>query len=191
MNRKGFLLTVLVPLLVAGCIQVNLPEKGKGTPTVHYTLNLPSDFKAPDVPVAVAGFVSNTPAKFRILSRKGTVLNQDPFAKWTQTPSNLLAFALRDLLDCDNHVSEKSAYLLDGDIYIFEWNLDTNTADLKVLYRLIDRKTKDVVFTRLENTSVPLKGSSSADFAEAMSQAVVKQAETIRSLIETETKKLH
>ena len=189
MNWKSLIAAAIIPLLTAACIQVNLPDKQQKKNTVHYALDLPADFKIPNQPVAVAEFSSNTPAKFRMLSRKGTELNQDPFAKWTQTPSYLLTFAFRDLYGCDDGADENSVYLLEGDLYTFERNLDTGTADLKVLYRLINRKTKDVVFSKLQNTAEPLKGTSSADFAEAMSKAVVKQAGVIRELIETETRK--
>ena len=184
MNRKKLYLATLLPLLCTACIQVNLPENRHPAQTVQYSLALPADFAPLTVPVAVSEFSSNSPAKFRMLSRKGTELKQDPFAKWVQTPSHLLTSAFRDLYGCDDGGYETAAYLLEGDIYTFEWNQENNTADLKVLYRLIDRKTNDIVFTKLQNTAIPLKGNSASDFAAAMSDAVVKQASELKGSIQ-------
>ena len=187
--KYGFMILFASCIAIqTACIQVNLPES---TPkkTVHYTLDLPRDFKSPSVQIAVAEFASESPAKFKMLLRKGTELQQDSFAKWSQSPSVMISAALRDLFGCDDADYEKSPFLLEGDIYIFERNLDTNTADLKILYRLVNRKNGDTVFTKLLNSSVSLKGNSPADFAAAMSKAVVEQATVIRNEIEALNKK--
>lgn len=175
----GISVFVIVLLIQTACIQVNIPDV-QGKKTNHYTLNLPKNFQPPPVPVAISEFASETPAKFRMLFRKGSELEQETLSKWVQTPSVLLSCAFRDLFGCDNADSESAKWILEGDIYTFEKNLDTNTADLKVLYRLINRKNGDVRFVKLLNTSVPVSGASPADFANAMSKAVVEQAETIK-----------
>ena len=166
-------------LFHAACIQVNLPEKPAAA-TDHYTLNLPKNFKVPSVRVAVAEFASESPAKFKMLSRTGTVLKQESRAKWTQSPSVLLSSAFRDLFGCDDADYESAKYLLEGDIYVFERNADTNTADLKVLYRLLSRKSGEAVFAKSYESAVPIRENTNAAFAEAMSKAVLEQAEKVR-----------
>jgi len=102
-----------------------------------------------------------------MLSRTGTVLKQESRAKWTQSPSVLLSSAFRDLFGCDDADYESAKYLLEGDIYVFERNADTNTADLKVLYRLLSRKSGEAVFAKSYESAVPIRENTNAAFAEA------------------------
>ena len=174
--------TILPALLCcafAGCFQLNIPESS-GNQTMQYTLALPSGFKAPETRVSIAEFVSESPAKFKMLSRKGTVLQFDTFSKWTQTPSVMVSSAFRKLYGADNDDFSDTKYILEGDIFTFERNLNSNTADLKVLYRLINRADKKVIFCKELSSSIRLKGNTPEDFAAAMSQAVVDQAEKIK-----------
>lgn len=182
MKRTCLILTALVCCAFTGCIQLNLPEFS-GNKTGQYTLVLPSDFKAPESKIAVAEFVSESPAKFKMLSRKGTALQYDTFSKWTQTPSVMVSSAFRILYKNEEGDFSGATYILEGDIYTFERNLDTNTADLKIMYRLINRSDKKVVFSKELTSSIRLKGGSPEDFATAMSQAVVEQAEKIKQEI--------
>ena len=182
MKCHAVLLSAGVLLLGSACIQVNVPET-RSAATSHYALELPKDFKTPNVRVAVAEFSSESPAKFKMLSRTGTTLMRDPLAKWTQSPSVLLSSAFRDLFGCDETDYSKAKYLLEGDIYVFERNLDTKTADLKVLYRLVRTDNNEGVFAKPLVSSVPVKDDSNKAFADAMSKAVVEQAEKIRQEI--------
>ena len=182
MKYPVFLLSAAVLFFHTACIQVNLPET-KSKKTDYYSLNLPKEFKAPAVRVAVAEFATESPAKFKILSRTGAVLKQSAHAKWTQSPSVLLSSAFRDLYGCDDADYEEAKYLLEGDIYVFERNLDTKAADLKVLYRLILRESRKTVFAKSFESAIPIQGDTDAAFAEAMSKAVVEQAEKVKQEI--------
>jgi ABC-type uncharacterized transport system auxiliary subunit len=185
--QKGILLFLfpLFSVFSTGCFRVVLPEMDQKPQTLHYALQLPAESKPLPVPVTVARFISNTPAKFRMLSRRGTEIKFDPHAKWTDSPSMLLSSAFSALYGSDDANYESAQYLLECDVYTFERNLDTGTADLNVLYRLINRKTRKVIFSKELNTAIPLKGNTASDFAEAMSEAVVKQSEMIRREIES------
>lgn len=172
----AFLTAVL--LVMTACIQVQMPETEQKK-TAHYVLLLPENFKAPALRVSVAEFTTDTSAKFKMLSRKGTEVIQEPFAKWDQSPTILLPAALRTLFNSFDSSYDKAAYLLEGDIRCFERNLDTKTADLNVVYRLTDRKSNQTVFTKTLKTSVPLAGDTPKDFADAMSKAVTEQANAL------------
>ena len=178
MRSVAFIFFCALLLLHTACIQLNIPES-RGNRTVEYTLVLPSQFKAPEKKIAVAEFVSDSPAKFKMLSRQGTELQFEPFAKWSQTPSVMVTAAFRKLYGLDD-VQKNADYLLEGDILTFERNLDTKTADLKIVYRFIKRSDRTSVSCKELFTSVPLKGDTPADFADAMSKAVAEQAEKIR-----------
>ena len=178
MKKIIFVLTGAILLVHSGCIQLNIPAS-PGNQTVQYTLVLPEKFKAPAKKIAVAEFVSDSPAKFKMLSRKGTAQQFDTFAKWSQSPSELVTAAFRKLYGIDD-IQDNAEYLLEGDILTFERNLDTKTADLKIVYRLLKYSDRTVVFRKELSTAVPLKGDTPADFADAMSKAVAEQAEKIR-----------
>lgn len=175
-------------ILCSGCIQVNLPESSSKK-TEYYGFVLPKDFKAPETPVYIREFVSESPAKFRMLSRKGSVLKYDSFAKWAEMPSVMLSSAFRKLYGCDDDDFETAKFFLDGCIFEFEKNLDRNTADLKVQYTLIDRQNEKIIFKKVISSSIPLDGNSPADFAAAMSNAVAEQAEKISADIVKSTSK--
>ncbi|MBR2439759.1 MAG: membrane integrity-associated transporter subunit PqiC [Lentisphaeria bacterium] len=180
---------ILLTILCSGCIQVNLPQSSS-RPTAHFSLGLPTDFKAPQTSVYIREFVSECPAKFRMLSRKGSVLKYDDFAKWAETPSVMLSSAFRKLFGCDNDDIETAKYFLDGCIFAFEKNLETNAAVLRIQYTLTDRQNDKVLFKKMINTSIPFTGDTPEAFAAAMSKAVTEQAEKIRSdIAELKTKK--
>ena len=178
MKKILFVCAGAILLIHTGCFQLNIPAS-PGNQTVQYTLVLPGQFKVPVKKIAVAEFVSDSPAKFKMLSRKGAAQQFDSFAKWSQTPSVMLTAAFRKLYGIDD-VQDNAEYLLEGDILTFERNLDTKTADLKVVYRLVKRNDRSVVFRKELSSSITLKGDTQADFAEAMSAAVIAQAEKIR-----------
>lgn len=181
---KKILLSVFVLLAVcSGCVQVNLPQSS-GKETKQYSLLLPSDFQAPERAVYVREFRTESPAKFKMLSRKGSSLQFDSFAKWITTPTVMISSAYRKLYGSDNEDYKTAPYFLDGTILTFERNLDTNTADLKIQYCLVNRQTDKEVFKKLISSSVPLAGNSPADFASAMSKAVLEQAGTIKKEID-------
>ena len=183
MKKFLFVFAGAILLIHTGCIQLNIPAS-PGNQTVQYTLVLPVQGKAPAKKIAVAEFVSDSPAKFKMLSRKGTAQQFDSFAKWSQTPSVLMTTAFRKLYGIDD-IQDNAEYLLEGDILTFERNLDTKSADLKVVYRLLNRSDRKVVFRKELFSSIPLKGDTPADFAEAMSKAVAAQAEMIRENLDS------
>lgn len=185
--RYTILFSVLAVLVTSGCIQVNIPRT-ESKETVQYTLLLPETFQAPDVSLIITEFSSESPAKFKMLSRKDSVLQQDSFAKWTMTPAVMVSAAFRKLYHCDDADYQNAQYFLSGNIFTFERNLDTKTADLKIRYTLVNRQLKKIVFVKELVSAVPLPGDSSADFAAAMSKAVVEQAEKIRQEIDKAVK---
>ncbi|MBQ9771675.1 MAG: membrane integrity-associated transporter subunit PqiC [Lentisphaeria bacterium] len=181
---KGIVLSYAWTLLVVltGCIQLNIPDS-PGNQTMQYTLVLPSQAKTSVKNVAVTEFSSESPAKFKMLSRQGTVQQFDSFAKWSQTPSVMVSSAFRKIYGIDDDVDAE--YLLEGDILTFERNLDKKTADLRIVYSVVKRSDRKVIFRKELSSSVPLKGDTPAAFAEAMSKAVIEQAEAIRKNLDT------
>lgn len=187
--RTALYAGIFLLALGTGCIQVELPQSSSRT-TDHFSLVLPTDFKAPQTAVYIREFVSECPAKFRMLSRKGSVLKYDDFAKWAETPSVMLSSAFRKLFGCDNDDFETAKYFLDGCIFAFEKNLETNAAVLRIQYTLTDRQNDKVLFKKMINTSIPFIGDTPEAFAAAMSKAVTEQAEKIRSdIAELKTEK--
>lgn len=180
MKRLFLFFVAAVLVLSAGCFQLNLPEV-QGKKTAQYTLDLPADFKKPEISLAIAEFVSETSAKYKMVSRKGTEVFVDPFAKWSSTPSVMITSAFRKLFGCDDSDNDEAIYLLQGDIFLFERNLNRNTADLKIQYVLTERESGKNVWKKELSTSVPLTGDTPEAFALAMSKAVVIQAEAVRT----------
>lgn len=183
--------TVMTALLIltVGCVQVNLPEV-VGKKTAQFTLVMPKEFKKMESPVIVSEFVSESPAKFKMLSRKGTALKTDSHSKWVLPPAVMVSSAYRKLYGAENLDHDTAKYMLEGDLFTFERNMDTKTADLKIQYTLIDRSNEKVVFRKLIQSSIPLGGNSPENFADAMSKAVAEQAEQIRQeIVKLEKKK--
>ena len=163
---------------LTGCIQVNLPEASTRK-VQEYTLVLPAHFQKPAFPVTVSEFSSESPAKFKFLSRNGALLEYDSFSKWSQPPSVMISNAYRQLYGDDDNAE----YLLKGVILTFERNLKKKTADLKIQYTLVKRDDEKEIFSKKLESSVQMKGDSPTDFAAAMSQAVTEQAGTLKKLL--------
>lgn len=172
MMRYCFLTALFLCFLTA-CIRVDLPET-EGKQTVQYTLQLPADFKCKPKMVYVLFFTSETPAKFKMFSRKGNEVQQDSFAKWESVPSDMLMSAYRNLFQCDDET--KALYLLEGDVLAFERDLVKQKAVLKVVYRVKSRSNGKNVLTVTLSNETALSGGSPGDFAAAMSQAFSAQA---------------
>ena len=163
---------LIFSLLLTACVKVDLPPPSERK-TVQYTLELPDDFKCQHPAVDILYFTSESPAKFKMLSRKGAEIQLDSFAKWDMLPSVMLTNSYRILLKGNE---ENALYSMDGDILIFERDLEKNAAVLKVTYHVKNRETGKVVYTGTLENSVVLSGDRPADFAKAMSQAFAAQA---------------
>ena len=178
--KYSVLFFLQIVCILSGCIQVDLPE-ASSKKVQEYVLELPTQFKKTDFPVTIAEFGSESPAKFKFLSRKGALLVYDSFAKWSQPPSVMISNAFRQLYGYDDNAK----YLLKGVILTFERNLDRKTADLKIQYTLVNRENEKKIFKETLFSSIPLNGETPADFAAAMSKAVSEQAEKIKQLLNT------
>ena len=170
--KQLFPAIILLSLFLTACVKVDLPAPSERK-TVQYSLQLPEDFKCPHPAVDVLYFTSESPAKFKMLSRRGAEIQLDSFAKWDAVPSEMLTNSYRILL---NGNQENARYSLDGEILVFERDLEKNMAVLKVSYHVKNRENGKVVYTGTLLNTAALAGDLPVDFANAMSQAFAAQA---------------
>ena len=185
---RFLLLAVLTAAAVftSGCFGVNLPKQEVRETVSYDLLPLPAEERNFTEEAEILPFHSDSPAKYKMLHRKGTRLSVDEYSKWGQTPSAMLTRLFRSAFDPSKMTDR--ALRLSGTILRFEANDDSMTADLTVQYILTSQHSADPLLVRTLTVSEPRKENTPEAFAEAMSQAALTQIRQLKTLIREETK---
>lgn len=181
MRTVFLLLAPIAALLLSGCIGVNLPKQQIQKTGTYDLLPVPAADSTFAFEVEIVPFYSDSPAKFKMLHRKGTVLSADEYSKWGQGPAQMLTRLFRSAFLPDKMTEQK--FRLSGTVLRFEADDETRTAELTVKYTLTSQSSADPLFIRKLTVSEKMKENTPQAFAEAMSQAVLKQIKEVKALI--------
>jgi len=165
---------------LTACFSVNLPRQ-EIRETRTFDLTLPSAPQKFTYRVEIVPFLSESPAKFKMLYRSGSELKMDEYNKWSQTPSRMLTRFFRSAF-----ISDVPAPLLvlRGKILTFEVDAEMKSACLAVSYSVSREGAAEPFLNQVLKTSVPMGDVSASSFAQAMSKAASVQAGELKQKIE-------
>ena len=166
-------------VLFSGCISVNLPKqeiRETKTYDISRTATDSFPFRVEILPVR-----SDSPAKFKMLRRSGTLLTADEYNKWAQTPSRIMTQNFRSAFR--SATKQDPAFKLSGNILSFELDEPSRSAVLSTAYTVSALDGKEPLFSCTLTSRIPVEELSADAFARAMEQAVSTQVADIKKRI--------